>query len=532
MGNKSYLILSGVLLLSILFWSACNNPGSSLEESVKPYLELQAVDGASNVTMTVNRGAAKGLDSYFAVDFTNFDSNGIVSEGLKEGWCLDYQRAIDQNNDVHEGIKMFNTFGSENWKPANYLMNIKDELKQNDPSITYKEIQVALWSLIEKPSFNIDKALSEGTMPSRLMTNGSPNFSIEKTKGIINKVRNEVDDFVYKIGTPVIVYSNTAHDDQDVGYVSGETAWAFVPKDDGSVDLSPAGKSLEFCGENGLGIQKWGWTNGPFSNNILVNGDFSDALNSWEPYVAGIAGVDATVAETNDEASITGISGAGSTVWHVQLNQILTAEQISSLEVGESYTISFDARSSVDGRPVDIFFGQNEDPFTEVNRTSFTINTTMDSYSTTFVVGETFSAMKLGFEMGLSNEDVFIDNVVMSKEVSSATFDIYAGAGSCDLSNGTYVGTFEFDYYRDGNGDGKFDYTLDLTVDNDYTELHLYVGSTELPLDNNNSFTAAPGQFPYNVTIPSGIGVTSATLSETFQGDIYIAVHLGPLEEE
>src|SRR6056297_1212757 len=237
MGNKSYLILSGVLLLSILFWSACNNPGSSLEESVKPYLELQAVDGASNVTMTVNRGTTQGLDSYFAVDFTNFGSNGIVSEGLKEGWCLDYQRAIDQNNDVHEGIKMFNTFGSENWKPANYLMNIKDELKQNDPSITYKEIQVALWSLIEKPSFNIDKALSEGTMPSRLMTNGTPNFSVEKTKGIINKVRNEVDDFVYKPGTPVIVYSNMASEYQDGGFVTGETAWAFSPNPtDGSVN--------------------------------------------------------------------------------------------------------------------------------------------------------------------------------------------------------------------------------------------------------------------------------------------------------
>ena len=221
MGNKSYLILSGILLLSILFWSACNNPGSSLEESVKPYLELQAVDGASNVTVTVNRGAAKGLDSYFAVDFTNFESNGIISEGLTEGWCLDYQKPIDQNNDVHEGIKMFNTFGSENWKPANYLMNIKNELKQNDPSLTYKEIQVALWSLIEVPAFNIDKVLAEGSMPSRLMTNGTPNFNIEKTKGIINKVRNEVDDFVYKPGTPVIVYSNTIVDDhQDMGTVT------------------------------------------------------------------------------------------------------------------------------------------------------------------------------------------------------------------------------------------------------------------------------------------------------------------------
>ena len=173
MSTHSFLSLIGVLLFSFMYLSACENPGNSLEESVAPYLELQAVEGASDVTMTVNRGTAMGIDSYFAVDMMNFDSDGFITEGLKEAWCLDYQKPIDQNNDVHTGIKMYNTFGSDNWKPANYLMNIKDELKAADPSLTYKEIQVALWSLIEVPSFNIDKAISEGSMPSRMMTNAA-----------------------------------------------------------------------------------------------------------------------------------------------------------------------------------------------------------------------------------------------------------------------------------------------------------------------------------------------------------------------
>lgn len=360
MGNKSYLILSGVLFLSILFWSACNNPGSSLEESVKPYLELQSVDGASNVTMTVNRGTSQGLDSYFALDFTNFESKGLIKEGITEGWCLDYQKAIDQNNDVHEGIKMFNTFGSENWKPANYLMNIKDELKNNDPSITYKEIQVALWSLIEKPSFNIDKALSEGSMPSRLMTNGTPNFNVEKTKGIINKVRNEVDDFVYKPGTPVIVYSNTAADDQDTGFVSGETAWAFA-SDDGSVNSSI---STEFCDNNAISGNNWGWVNG------------------------------------------------------------------------------------------------------------------------TFLPGD------------------------------SGTFDVIAGAGGCDINNGTLVGTFTFTYAV-----GELNFTLDLTEDNDFTELQIYASNQMLT-------SSAPGGFGYNEDIDGGISSFSDEI-DGLSDAIYIAVHLG-----
>ena len=259
---KSINGLMGVIVFGLLFIVSCQNPGNSLEESVAPYLELQEVDGASNVTMTVNRGTAQGMDSYFAVDFTNVESDGLVSEELTEGWCLDYQKPIAQNNDVHTGIKMFNTFGSKNWKPANYLMNIKDDLQKADPSLTYKEIQIALWSLIEKPAFNLDKALAEGSMPSRLLTNGAPNFSVEKTRRIIDKVRSEVEDFNYKPGTPVIVYSNTAIDDQDVGYVSGQSAWGFSSKD-GAVDSEI---STEFCGSDLIQGNKWGWTNGTFAS--------------------------------------------------------------------------------------------------------------------------------------------------------------------------------------------------------------------------------------------------------------------------
>ena len=233
-----------------------------------------------------------GMDSYFAVDMMNFDSDGFITEGLKEAWCLDYQKPIDQNNDVHTGIKMFNTFGSDNWKPANYLMNIKDDLKAADPSLTYKEIQVALWSLIEVPSFNIDKAISEGSMPSRMMTNGSPNFSVEKTKGIINKVRNEVDDFVYEPGTPVIVYSNTAHNDQDMGIVLSGSAWG-ISQDSGSVNNFCKEKWTNLLDEEEEMPAKWGWSNGTYNSgdedtfDIYVgashcdpdNGDFVGTFN-------------------------------------------------------------------------------------------------------------------------------------------------------------------------------------------------------------------------------------------------------------
>lgn len=212
--------LFGVFILGILIFGACqNNVNTSIEESVAPYMELQALEGASNVSMTVNKGGVKGFDSYFAFDLQNFQSEGIVKEGLTEGWCVEWNKPIRQNNDVHHGIEMFNTYGSDTWKPANYLMNIKDELKAEDPDLTYKEIQVALWTLIETPAFNLDQVLQDGDMPSRLMKNGKPAFDVDKVKAIYDRVRSEVGQFEYNSNSSYILFSNMK-DEQNGGIIN------------------------------------------------------------------------------------------------------------------------------------------------------------------------------------------------------------------------------------------------------------------------------------------------------------------------
>lgn len=229
--KREILTLLALLFAGALFFSACQNTtNNSFEDTVEPYMELQAINEASNTTITLNRGDAKGLDSYFSFDISNVNENKFVREGLTEGWCLEWDKPISQNNDVHRGIEMYSTYGSKTWKPANYLMNIKRELKDNDPSLTYKEIQVALWSLIETPEFNLDKVLANNQMPARMMKNGQPDFSVSKVKGIVDKVRSESADFNYGFGSDYFVFAKTGHDDQNGGHTTtkcGETAWAF-----------------------------------------------------------------------------------------------------------------------------------------------------------------------------------------------------------------------------------------------------------------------------------------------------------------
>lgn len=228
--KREFFILLALLFAGAFFFSACQDTtNNSFEDTVEPYMELQAINEASNTTITLNRGEAKGLDSYFAFEIANVKENKFVREGLTEGWCLEWDKPISQNNDVHRGIEMYSTYGSKTWKPANYLMNIKRELKENDPSLTYKEIQVALWSLIETPEFDLDKVLATNQMPARMMMNGQPNFSVSKVKKIVDKVRSESADFNYGFGSDYFVFAKTGHNDQNGGHTTtkcAETAWS------------------------------------------------------------------------------------------------------------------------------------------------------------------------------------------------------------------------------------------------------------------------------------------------------------------
>lgn len=149
-----------------------------------------------------------------------------------------------------------------------------------------------------------------------------------------------------------------------------------------------------------------------FSQNIVSNGDFSSGLSSWTTYLADFAGVSATINATNNETNVVSIVGAGGATWHIQLNQVLTPTQIAALTAGQTYKITFDARGA-SARQLKLYFGEDGGGFVAIHQQDYNLTTTMSNYEATFVVGQTFGAMKLGFEGGLSNVDFFIDNVTL-----------------------------------------------------------------------------------------------------------------------
>jgi hypothetical protein len=104
------------------------------------------------------------------------------------------------------------------------------------------------------------------------------------------------------------------------------------------------------------------------------------------------------------------------------------------------------------------------------------------------------------------------------------TFHIYAGAGQCDLSKGTKVGTLTVNY---AGGTATVTYQMvgtnpDTQINYALTETHLYIGNEELARKNGDS-TVAPGQFPHK---NDELNTLSRTYSISgLSGDIYVVAH-------
>lgn len=94
---------------------------------------------------------------------------------------------------------------------------------------------------------------------------------------------------------------------------------------------------------------------------------------------------------------------------------------------------------------------------------------------------------------------------------TTESYDIYAGAGKCDISKGELVGTVDVSYIG-----GEVSVTYN--IDDSYTvsETHTYAGSTMFPMDNGTP-TVAPGQY---------------YIEENLTGDIYVIAHAVVCKDE
>ena len=108
---------------------------------------------------------------------------------------------------------------------------------------------------------------------------------------------------------------------------------------------------------------------------------------------------------------------------------------------------------------------------------------------------------------------------------SSAThiYDIYAGAGQCDISKGTKVGTLEVTF--DGS-QAQVTYNADGVNGFGFDQTHTYVGCNKFPTDENGVETVAPGQYTVVNDSPLSNAYKDFVAIDITEGcDVYVMAH-------
>ena len=206
-----------IFAFTILFFSnSCeyvSQNDNELSESLEPVEEVSLISGGENATITVNKG---GDQAYFSIDFDNIGPNDVIQNGTGEGWCIDWRKSIDSNGGSYNGIELYSTYLVEEWKPINYLLNIKADLRANDPDLTWRELQVVIWTLRANPEFNLDEVATEDLSSRLLTSDGQPNFSYEKVQEILDIVDAGHKDFNFTPDSKFAVVAATPSDVQTV----------------------------------------------------------------------------------------------------------------------------------------------------------------------------------------------------------------------------------------------------------------------------------------------------------------------------
>ncbi|MFH5834340.1 hypothetical protein ACG2F4_19195 [Halalkalibaculum sp. DA3122] len=250
MEKKRALVILCMVTIGLFIFSSCEQSTSTeLVESFESVHEVSPVPGADNVTMELERG--ENIDSFFSV---NLDGNI-----QQEGWCVEWNE--NASFGLNKGTKIYSTRGKPAWSDVNYFMSILDDLREEDPDLTFREIQVIIWSLIDRPEFDVDKIHEYDNISERIFKDGEPLFDVDKVKEILKKIR----DFLKngngdeKEGDGVYLIEN---DGQTI-MVKSETAYA-VKTDNNEVDSS-ASKCFDEEIIPGVSFNNWGWTNGPIA---------------------------------------------------------------------------------------------------------------------------------------------------------------------------------------------------------------------------------------------------------------------------
>jgi len=146
--------------------------------------------------------------------------------------------------------------------------------------------------------------------------------------------------------------------------------------------------------------------------NLVINGDFSDALDEWIWEVDSTSSAEVQVL---DSVCLIEIGDGGSSFPDVQLIQ----KDIPLIR-GQTYLLEFDAWSD-ETRVAEVILGADHPPYTDYSQLSYTaLDPVPEKHSYSFVMNESTDLnARVLFNVGGSSENVHLDNISLRIDAST-----------------------------------------------------------------------------------------------------------------
>ncbi|MFU8858789.1 MAG: hypothetical protein ACNA8K_00060 [Cyclonatronaceae bacterium] len=180
----------GILMLGLVFTACESNSPVSLEESLRDTPNVQLKEGATDVSIKVNKDNVR---SYFKIELDNLLPESNMRDGQYNAWCVLYDTPINSNGGEYNGVKLHTADQDAALQKVGYIVNNKVRFMR-DLDADWKDIQVAIWSVLDFPRFNYTSDLSK--MPPEFRNNGVPTFNTENVDQILADITAAGDGHV------------------------------------------------------------------------------------------------------------------------------------------------------------------------------------------------------------------------------------------------------------------------------------------------------------------------------------------------
>jgi hypothetical protein len=243
LNNLTFLLPLLLLAFAFLVCDTDNNPLGTLEETVKRIPDVRVISGAENATVNVRYDRQR---SYFSVTLGNVDESRFVMDRYN-AWCLQMDFPIGTNRE-YTGAKLFDSNNDKIYNKLTYIINKRPVYEQANPGLSWKEIQVAFWVILETKDMNLSSIRNK--LPSSV-----DGFNESYVNNIINDVKTNGVDFEPNSANTILSFLEVSPEYQLVALEEG--AWAYA----NGYDQMPRAESKEFneLVTSPSNTTKWGW---------------------------------------------------------------------------------------------------------------------------------------------------------------------------------------------------------------------------------------------------------------------------------